>query len=46
MAGGGKSLQLRLELGNVVMGEGESGESGSWGLDGQSVGGETDVCET
>ncbi len=32
--GRGKGLQLRLELGNVVMGEGERGESGSWRLDG------------
>ena len=30
----GKGLQLRLELGNVVTGEGERGESGSWRLDG------------
>ncbi len=29
-----KGLQLRLELGNVVTGEGERGESGSWRLDG------------
>ncbi len=27
-------LQLRLEPGNVVTGEGERGESGSWRLDG------------
>ncbi len=39
-----KGLQLR-RLGNVVTGEGERGESGSWRLDGLSVGGETDVCE-
>jgi hypothetical protein len=32
--GRGKGLQLRLELGNVVTGEGERGESGSWRLDG------------
>ena len=31
---GSKGLQLRLELGNVVTGEGERGESGSWRLDG------------
>ena len=30
----GKGLQLRLELGNVVTGEGERGESGCWRLDG------------
>ncbi len=29
-----KGLQLRLEFGNVVTGEGERGESGSWRLDG------------
>jgi hypothetical protein len=29
-----KGLQLRLELGNVVTGEGERGESGSWRLAG------------
>ncbi len=32
--GRGKGLQLRLELGSVVTGEGERGESGSWRLGG------------
>jgi hypothetical protein len=31
---GTRGLQLRLELGNVVTGEGERGESGSWRLGG------------
>ena len=29
-----KGLKLRLELGNIVTGEGERGESGRWRLDG------------
>jgi hypothetical protein len=49
-----KGLQLRLELGNVVTGEGERGESGSWrlprrikiGRGNRRAVGKTDVCET
>jgi hypothetical protein len=33
-----KGLHARLELGNVVTGEGEREESGSWRLDEYSVG--------